>query len=217
MVQKADFVASMIDGNAATLAVYGLLAGGGGLNALRTPVYCHSQGNLITSNALTAVALALGPAAIAGMEVNSFGSPCRFWPPGLRRTSNAFTFDPITWLDLTADMSSSKVGFVAGHGFKLYMQRDAEFVVNRFRFGAFGTTMDMDEEGWQSSLFRWGRTRNACGRSLNGCATCTRPTAMTWRWPMCQRRQAGVAGVEAGGSRRDQAVDRPVEIRLDGR
>ncbi len=156
MMQKTDFVASMIDGNAAALAVYGLLAGAGGLEPLRTPIYCHSQGNLITSNALTAVALAHGPARIAGMEVNSFGSPCRFWPPGLRRTNNAFTFDPITWLDLKADMTSSKVGFVAGHGFKLYMQKDAEFVVNRFRFGAFGTTMDMDEEGLAKFLVSLG-------------------------------------------------------------
>ncbi len=147
MLQKTDFIGTLVDGNAATFALYGLLVGQGGVNMQRTPIYSHSQGNLITSNALTAVALALGTSSLRGVEVNSFGSPCRFWPPNIRRTNNAFTFDPVSWLDLRSDMSSSKVGFVAGHGFKLYMERDAEFVINRFRFGGFGMTADMDEEG----------------------------------------------------------------------
>lgn len=152
MLQKTDLLASMVDGNAATRALYGLLAGNGGVPMRTTPIYSHSQGNLITSNALTAVALALGPSALSGVEVNSFGSPCRFWPPYIRRVNNAFTLDPVSWLDLSADMSSAKIGHVAGHAFKLYMGMDAEFVVNRFRFGGISMTASMDEDGLAAFL-----------------------------------------------------------------
>jgi hypothetical protein len=155
-LQKTDFVGGLISGNPATHALYSLLVGSGGVSASSTPIYSHSQGNLITSNALTAVALAKGTSAIAGVEVNSFGSPCRYWPPGIDRTNNAFTFDPVSWLDLRADMSSSKVGFVAGHAFTLYMQRDAEFIINRYRFGGFNMTMSMDEDGLASTLIKIG-------------------------------------------------------------
>lgn len=145
-LDKRDFVGTLIQTNNATYALYRLLVGDGGPGR-GVPIFCHSQGNLITSNALTAVALALGLPAIAGMEIHSFGSPCRFWPDGIRRVNNAFTFDPVSWLDLTMDLTSSKVGFIAAHGFEIYMQNDAEFVVNRFRWGSFGTTVMMDEEG----------------------------------------------------------------------
>ncbi|MGL5008852.1 MAG: hypothetical protein ACRC6I_03155 [Paracoccaceae bacterium] len=155
-LEKTDFVGTMISGNAATYALYTLLVGAGGMSGRRTPIYSHSQGNLITSNALTAVALAKGVAAIAGIEVNSFGSPCRFWPPGIERTNNLFTFDPVGWLDLRVDMSSSKVGTVAGHAFTLYMQNDAAFVINRYRFGGLQMTLDMDEEGLASALVKMG-------------------------------------------------------------
>lgn len=153
---KVDFMAELIASNPATKALFGLLAGDGGVQRVKVPIYCHSQGNLVTSNALTSVALALGPIAIAGMEINSFGSPCRYWPPGISRTNNAFTFDPVSWLDLRVDDVSAKVGFVAGHAFTLYMEKDAEFVVNRFRFGSFSMTMDMDEEGLAKYMVRIG-------------------------------------------------------------
>ncbi|MFV0301912.1 MAG: hypothetical protein ACK5IP_13725, partial [Paracoccus sp. (in: a-proteobacteria)] len=142
---------SLLGSNKATQALYRLLAGQGGL--LGAPIYCHSQGNLITSNALTAVALARGTQAIAGLEVNSFGSPARYWPPGLRRTNYAFTFDPVSMLDLRADLSSSKVGyrfshgFPVVHGFKWYAEHDGEFVINRFRWGGWGMTFSLDEKG----------------------------------------------------------------------
>ena len=144
----------MISSNKATLSLYALLAAPGGLNKPR--IYCHSQGNLITSNALTAVALAKGQAAVNGIEVNSFGSPCRYWPQGVARTNYAFTFDPISWLDLRTDLSSSKIGFVAAHGFDVYLQHDAEFIVNRFRWGAFGLTASLDEKGLAGFMVRIG-------------------------------------------------------------
>jgi hypothetical protein len=156
MLQKTDFVGALVEGNAATRSLYGLLAGDGGVSRARTPIYCHSQGNLITSNALTAVAMALGGGALAGVEVNSFGSPCRFWPPNIKRHNHAFTLDPVSWLDLAADMSSAKIGHIAGHAFKLYMLVDAEFVVNRFRFGGLSMTASMDEEGLAAFLVQVG-------------------------------------------------------------
>lgn len=144
---RLDFVGSLIASNAATYSVFRYVATLGQGERAALKIYCHSQGNLVTSNALTAVALALGPEAVKGIEVNSFGSPCRYWPPGLDRTNYAFTFDPVGWLDYRVSFDNVKVGFVAGHAFTLYMQNDAEFTVNRFRWGSFGVTVDMDEAG----------------------------------------------------------------------
>ncbi len=152
---RVDLVGSLIKNNPATYALYALLVSGG-VNAKGTPIYSHSQGNLITSNALTAVALAKGTAAIAGIEVNSFGSPCRYWPPGIKRKNYAFSLDPVSALDLRIDMSSSKVGFEVSHGFDLYMNRDAEFIINGFRFGGMKMTMNMDEQGLAATLVKIG-------------------------------------------------------------
>ncbi|MGL4320578.1 MAG: hypothetical protein ACRCS3_06910 [Paracoccaceae bacterium] len=152
---RVDLVASLLGNNAASVALYRLLVSGG-VNTKSAPIYCHSQGNLITSNALTAVALALGTQAIAGIEVNSFGSPCRYWPPGIKRKNYAFTLDPISLLDLRADMTSSKVGFEVSHGFKYYMARDAEFIINGFRFGGMRMTTNMDEVGLAKVLVKMG-------------------------------------------------------------
>lgn len=154
-LQKTDFVAKLIQGNRATLSLYHyFLQLGASLQA--TPIYCHSQGNLVTSNALTALALAKGAAAIKGVSVNSFGSPCKFWPKGITHVQRAFTFDPVTWLDLTVGFQFVKVGFVAGHGFELYMDHDAEFTVNQFRWGSFGLTASMDELGLANYLVKIG-------------------------------------------------------------
>lgn len=154
-LSKDDFVGELIDGNPATLSLYRYLLSLG--PALRlAPIYSHSQGNLITSNALTALALAKGKSVLTGVEVNSFGSPCRYWPGGIVHTQRAFTFDPVTWLDLRAGFQFDKVGFVAGHGFDLYLKHDAEFTVNRFRWGSFGMTASMDEEGLAEYLVKMG-------------------------------------------------------------
>jgi hypothetical protein len=156
-LQKIDFVGGLVRSNPATYALYSLLVGAGGAAARKMPIIAHSQGNLIVSNALTAVAVALGTDAIAGIEVHSYGSPCRYWPPGLKvRDNNVFTFDPVGFLDLRMDISSSKVGSVVGHSFKLYMQHDAAFVINRYRFGGWGMTLNMDEAGLARALIRMG-------------------------------------------------------------
>lgn len=150
---KDDFVHEMLGSNQATKSLYALLIGAPE-QRLGCVIYCHSQGNLITSNALTGVMLARGPAAISGLEVHSFGSPARWWPAGLNRHSYAFTFDMVAFLDVRGDWSSSSVGyrFAHGknpftHGFLYYAAHDPEFIINRFRTGGWGVTLNMDEKG----------------------------------------------------------------------
>jgi hypothetical protein len=158
-LSKIDFMETLVDGNKATASLYRFIAELSPQARGTLKIFCHSQGNLITSNALTAVALACGRDAIRDMEVNSFGSPCRYWPPGLDRTNNAFTFDPVSWLDYDIGFSSVKVGFTPGlvsHGFNIYMNQDAEFVVNRFRWGSFRMTASMDEKGLATYLSKMG-------------------------------------------------------------
>ncbi|KGJ03994.1 hypothetical protein SAMN04487972_103238 [Paracoccus halophilus] len=152
-LSKDDYVHGLLGDNAATRALYALLlAAPGGM--LGTPIHAHSQGNLIVSNALTGVALARGAGAIRGLEVFSYGSPVQGWPDGLRRVNNALTFDGVGLLDLTMDWSSSKVGYRFSHGlnplthaFRYYAEADPEFVINRFRTGGWGMTVNMDEKG----------------------------------------------------------------------
>ncbi|WP_199257982.1 hypothetical protein [Paracoccus binzhouensis] len=146
MLTKEDFAHEMLAGNPAAQSLFALLIGQPG-GMLGTPIYCHSQGNLVTSNALSAVTLVKGAESVRGLEVNSFGSPARGWPVGLNRVNNAYTFDPVSFLDLTMDWSSSKVGFKVAHGFLNYVAQDGEFVVNRFRTGGWGMTVNMDEKG----------------------------------------------------------------------
>jgi len=156
---KIEFMETFVSGNKATASLFRYVATLTGPQRSKLKIFCHSQGNLITSNALTAVALACGKSAIQGMEVNSFGSPCRYWPPGLDRTNNAFTFDPVSWLDYNVGFDSVKVGFTPGlisHGFEIYMNQDAEFVVNRFRWGSFRMTASMDEKGLAAYLAKMG-------------------------------------------------------------
>lgn len=168
-LSKDDFVYGMLGDNAATKALYSLLLGTPG-GMLGTPIHAHSQGNLITSNALTAVALARGLGAIRGLEVNSYGSPAQGWPEGLNRRNNAFTFDPVGMLDGTVDWSSSKVGYSLSHGFPLthafeyYEKHDAEFVVNSFRTGGWGMTFNMDEVGLAKYCAGLGNNAERLGR-----------------------------------------------------
>lgn len=155
-LDKDAFIGRVLEDNPAAVALYKLLLGQPGA-MLGKPIHAHSQGNLITSNALTAVGLARGYGALSNLEVNSYGSPARNWPPGLRRTNNAFSLDPVSWLDLTLDLTSSKVGFKPAHGFEEYRRHDGEFVVNRFRTGGAGMTVNMDEEGLASFCAGLGR------------------------------------------------------------
>jgi len=169
-LKKVDFVEKLIDGNKATVAMYRYFTSLSQIERAQLKVFCHSQGNLITSNALTATQLALGRNSIDQMEVNSYGSPCRYWPSEIKHSNFAFTLDPVALLDLRMGFSTSKVGFVGAagipleldpmyaHAFLRYMDYDAEFVVNRFRWGSFGVTANMDEKGLADFLV--GQTGN---------------------------------------------------------
>lgn len=171
-LKKVDFVEKLIDGNKATVSMYRYFTSLSQIERAQLKVFCHSQGNLITSNALVATQLALGRTSIEQMEVNSYGSPCRHWPSNIKHSNFAFTLDPVALLDLRMGFSTSKVGFVGAagipleldpmyaHAFLRYMDYDAEFVVNRFRWGSFGMTANMDEKGLAEFLVQQsGNTR----------------------------------------------------------
>lgn len=131
------------------------------------PIYAHSQGNLILSNALSAVAAADGEGAIKGRKVHSFGSPAVNWPSGLNHQEYGFTFDPVSWLSgFDFSFSISKLGPLKGenggsqlwsHAFDSYMRNDPAFVINRFRWGGWGVTVSMDEDGLAAALADMGR------------------------------------------------------------
>lgn len=154
-VTRRAYVRGIIDGNKAAAALYDLLHMPGYFLS-SVPIVAHSQGNLITSNALTALALDKGMKAIEGRVVHSFGSPCRYWPDRIVHHNNLFTFDLVGFLDVRTDWSSSKVGGVMAHSFLTYMQHDPEFVINRFRTGGWGMTFNLDEEALADALVEMG-------------------------------------------------------------
>ncbi len=153
MISKAAYVSSGLTNNKATSVMFDVLRDPAWKKA---PIFAHSQGNLITSNALTAVALVDGKSAIQGREVYSYGSPSLNWPPGIKHYNHAFTFDPVGWLDYRFAFSNVKVGFKVAHSFDTYRQFDPEFVVNRFRWGSFGLTANMDEDGLAQAMVEMG-------------------------------------------------------------
>lgn len=152
-ITKAAYVSSGLSNNKATSVMFDVLRDPAWKAA---PIFAHSQGNLITSNALTAVALVDGKQAIQGREIYSYGSPNLNWPPGIKHYNHAFTFDPVGWLDYRFSFSSIKVGFKVAHGFDTYRQFDPEFVINRFRWGSFGLTANMDEAGLAQAMVDMG-------------------------------------------------------------
>jgi hypothetical protein len=142
--------------NTASLATFDLLREP---QHRRTEIFAHSQGNLILSNALQAIAAVDGDAAIAGRTVHTFGSPTVNWPKGITKIEHGFTFDPVSWLaGFDSTWSISKVGMPSGtmnpitHAFLEYLREDPAFVVNRFRWGSFRMTLSLDEEGLAQCL-----------------------------------------------------------------
>lgn len=149
----------LLERNPAALALFDLL---------RKPenrpweIFAHSQGNLILSNALQAIA-AVDKGGLTGRVVHTFGSPSAFWPPGIIKQEYGFTWDPVSWLaGFDLSFSISKVGMPAKslqpitHSFIEYVARDPAFVVNRYRWGGLGATFNMDEEGLAASLVSFG-------------------------------------------------------------
>jgi hypothetical protein len=133
----------------------------------RWPIFAHSQGNLILSNALTACAILKGQNFIDGRRVYSYGSPARNWPDGIVLSEFGFSFDPVTWLQATFNFRISKVGvpetgykaFLTqpiSHSFNAYLNSDPEFVINRYRWGGLRMTFVMDEAGLAAAIFDMG-------------------------------------------------------------
>lgn len=129
----------------------------------RREIFAHSQGNLILSNVLQAIAAVDGPEALAGYTVHTFGSPTVNWPPGITKYEHAFTWDPVAFLaGFDTSWTISKVGMPAGsknpitHAFLEYLKRDPSFLVNRFRWGGLGVTFNMDEAGLAKALAAMG-------------------------------------------------------------
>lgn len=171
---KMAVIRDLLSVNPASLALFDLLRRP---DVRNIPVYAHSQGNLLLSNALTAIEAVYGASANQGREVNSFGSPTVYWPFGLNHREYAFTGDPVALLSgFDFGFNVSKLGVhnwdknagkadkngnrlkpnidwgIISHGFLIYMQNDPQFVVNRFRTGSFGLTFNMDEDGLANAL-----------------------------------------------------------------
>lgn len=129
----------------------------------QTEIFAHSQGNLILSNALQGIAAVDGPQSVQGRIVHTFGSPAINWPSGIRKLDHGFTFDPVNWLSgIDLSFRISKVGMPDGswnpisHGFRVYLENDPAFVINRYRIGGAGITFHMDETGLADCLLDMG-------------------------------------------------------------
>lgn len=160
---RVQFIEVLISGNVATLQLFRALRSGP-LSDRSIPIYAHSQGNLITSNALFALALADGDAAIKGRTVESYGSPCRYWPPGIRRRDHRIALDPITLLQLRRSTDSVFVKQSLGdliaardsHGFDVYMAHDPDFIINACRWTLLGYVESIDPSLLAESLVQLG-------------------------------------------------------------
>ena len=161
-LSRVAAIESAISRNTACLSLFRVLRQS---QHRESPIFAHSQGNLILSNALSAIAAVDGAAAIRRREVHSFGSPSVNWPAGLKHQEYGFTFDPITWLaGIDWSFSISKIGLphkgdtkLYSHSFDSYVENDPRFVINRFRWGGWGVTFSMDEDGLAAALVQMGR------------------------------------------------------------
>ena len=129
----------------------------------RREIFAHSQGNLILSNVLQAIAAADGHQALVGRTIHTFGSPAVNWPAGITKYEHGFTWDPITFLaGFDSTWTISKVGMPKSsknpitHSFLEYLKCDPAFVVNRFRWGGLGVTFDMDEDSLANAIAAMG-------------------------------------------------------------
>ncbi len=156
-------------GNRATASLFGVLAEGEGQD-INTPIYAHSQGNLILSNALQALKIVKGKQALMGRKVYSYGSPAVVWPKEIEHYDHAFTFDLVSLLNVIPSWSISKLGWPDGtpnpftHGFLWYLQEDAAFIINRFRVGGWGATLHLDEEKLAKELVSFGKNEQRLRR-----------------------------------------------------
>lgn len=124
-------------------------------------IFAHSQGNLITSNALTGIYL-IDSNALKHITVNSYASPSVFWPDGFTHNKYAYTLDLVPLVagfGNSLSLGTSTIGGLSGvvsHGFENYRRDDATFIVNHFRWGALRMTVSLDEEGLANALVGMG-------------------------------------------------------------
>jgi hypothetical protein len=124
-------------------------------------IFCHSLGNLITSNALTGLQL-IDPRLLGNLTVNSYASPAVFWPEGFTHNRYAYTLDIVPLVagfGNSLSLNTSTIGGpegVVSHGFENYRRDDATFVVNQFRWGMLRMTASMDEDGLANALLGMG-------------------------------------------------------------
>lgn len=76
----AFFTAYLAGKNRATASLFDLLIRHSGERIL---IVAHSQGNLITSNALWALQAVSGPSALSNLQIYSLASPSPSWPQGI--------------------------------------------------------------------------------------------------------------------------------------
>jgi hypothetical protein len=160
---RHEVVEWLLDGNRATLELFRQLRTGVAKDK-KIPIYAHSQGNLITSNALAALALADGLHAIMGREVHSYGSPVRWWPPGLKRTDHLFNLDAVGLLRFRRDLDTNMVYNTLGdfsvewkfHAFELYVMHDPDFLINSACWTQVGLLRVIDTEALATLLVKEG-------------------------------------------------------------
>jgi hypothetical protein len=88
----------------------------------RQIIIAHSQGNLITADALWSMVIAFGEQSLASMQVFSLASPAPAWPLGIRykrkvygHTNDLVTLsDPHNWTFITSRIADGKFGRTAG-------------------------------------------------------------------------------------------------------
>jgi hypothetical protein len=90
--------------------------------AQRQIIIAHSQGNLITADALWSMVIAYGEQSLANMQVYSLASPAPGWPLGIRyrrkvygHTNDLVTLcDPHNWTWITSRLADGRFGRTAG-------------------------------------------------------------------------------------------------------
>jgi hypothetical protein len=98
---QTDLYDALKEGNPATASLFELLAAPGFEDAR---IVAHSQGNIIACNAINAIAVLKGEAAVTKLSMLSFGSPVTFWPDNLPVRKFGFFNDPITYLSLDTSL-----------------------------------------------------------------------------------------------------------------
>jgi hypothetical protein len=85
-------------------------------------IIAHSQGNLITADALWSMVMAFGESSLASMRVYSLASPSPAWPLGIRHRRKVYGYtndlvtlcDPHNWTFITGRVADGMFGRTAG-------------------------------------------------------------------------------------------------------